>query len=528
MTRLEKIKSDQASGGFVALLFAVMFIALSVIFRFCPPLLDDYEFLSYNYQSIYEAINYALCYGNGRFLGNLGAILLAPHSLIAIVFKSFTVSLLCILLPKIFNATRKTTYLLSCLLILAMPEKMFAQVHAWNCGNVNYIPPIILTIICFLIIKSESKGGFVTFLKCFGVFLLGFCSQLFMEQNTLVNFLLTTSLFLFLAIKRKTYGNEKCIISFFLAVATAIGTAAMLLIPKFFIGERTKDMSDYRGFEINSLYELKNNIIENSAKISAHFAANFILILAIGIITFCLLKTFSTKRNAFSCLIKVLESANIICVCFDLMYCLFVKNLDISLSNQRQTLLKLTFAFSVICVFEVLVFFIACFLCLNKKSRITIAICMVILVCSIAPLLVIHPIRERTSFLGMVVLEFTGLYLYDKCLFKLNIVSDLKQRLILICSIVAVFCCLITSYIYINGCTKSIEMYISSEMQKGSKVIEIFKIQSNYCHYNEFMLDYKYYYNEYGDITFKIISFDEWIENRNNEKNAELQSQPQQ
>ena len=97
---------------------------------------------------------------------------------------------------------------------------------------------------------------------------------------------------------------------------------------------------------------------------------NFLLILVIAIITYYLLNSILPKTKAASRLIKVLKMANIICVCFDLMYCLFVKNLDISLSNQRQTLLKLTFVISIICIFEVIVFFIACFLCLNKKIRI--------------------------------------------------------------------------------------------------------------------------------------------------------------
>lgn len=514
MTKLEKLKSNEASKEFIALLFMVMFAGLAFILHYNPLLVDDYEFLSYNYQSFGEAINYALCYGNGRFLGNLGAILLAPHTIIAAVFKAFTVSLLCILLPKIFNATKKTTYLLSCLLILAVPEKMFAQVHAWNCGNVNYVTPILLTILCFLILKSESKGGFVTVLKCFGIFFLGFCSQLFMEHNTLVNFLIAASLFLFLTIKRKTYGNDKCIVSFFWAAATALGTIVLLLIPKFFSGERTRDMSTYRGVGINSLYELKNNIIENSAKIMSHFAANFLLILVIAIITYYLLNSILPKTKAASRLIKVLKMANIICVCFDLMYCLFVKNLDISLSNQRQTLLKLTFVISIICIFEVIVFFIACFLCLNKKIRIISIFFMVLLACSLAPLLVINPIGERTSFFGTIILELTVLYLYEKCFQKLLLVSPLKQRITLICSVTAVICCIFISFVYINGCAKSIDMYIASEMGKGSRVIEIFRIPNDYCHHNEFMLEYKYYYNEYGDIEFKVISPKEWIYNK--------------
>lgn len=154
MTKLEKIKSDQASGGFVALLFAVMFIALSVIFSFCPLVSDDREFLSLNYKSFAEAINYALHYGNGRFLGNLGAILLAPHPMVATLYKAMTISLLGILLPRLCEAKNKVTYLLSYFLLLTVSSKMYAQVYFWNCGNVNYATPIALFILGLMIMKS--------------------------------------------------------------------------------------------------------------------------------------------------------------------------------------------------------------------------------------------------------------------------------------------------------------------------------------------------------------------------------------
>ncbi|MGN1194774.1 MAG: hypothetical protein ACI4SB_04765, partial [Acutalibacteraceae bacterium] len=109
MTKLEKLKSNEASGGFVALLFAVMFFALAIVLYFSPLASDDWEFLSYNYQSLGEAINYALYYGNGRFLGNLGGIVLAPHPILAAVYKSLSICLLGILLPLLFEAKNKLT-----------------------------------------------------------------------------------------------------------------------------------------------------------------------------------------------------------------------------------------------------------------------------------------------------------------------------------------------------------------------------------------------------------------------------------
>ena len=72
---------------------------------------------------------------------------------------------------------------------------------------------------------------------------------------------------------------------------------------------------------------------------------------------------------------------------------------------------------------------------------------------------------------------------------------------------------------------KSLNNHIESEMKKDAKVIEIYKVPNQYCNYNIGMLEYRYYYQEYGDITFKVISFDEWIENRSNEKNAQIQPQ---
>ena len=524
MTKLEKLKSNEASKEFIALLFCVMFAGLAFILHYNPLLVDDYEFLSYNYQSFGEAINYALCYGNGRFLGNLGAILLAPHTIIATVFKAFTVSMLCILLPKIFNATKKTTYLLSCLLILAVPEKMFAQVHAWNCGNVNYVTPILLTILCFLILKSESKGGFVTVLKCFGIFFLGFCSQLFMEHNTLVNFLIAASLFLFLTIKRKTYGNDKCIVSFFWAAATALGTVAMLLIPKVFIGELSRDVSTYRGFDIDNANTLLNRLLDNGAEIVSHFASNFILLFVLGLIAHVMLRGISLKKQCFMHVVTLLKVGNVVCLCFDAMYCLFLKNMNTDFSAQR--LLKI--AVCAVCVLQILIFFISSFICSDLKNRIISIICFILFISSLVPLLIIHPIGDRTSFFGTVILVFTTIYFYSKTILKTYKYNEIRQRLVLIAATAAMVCSLFVSFYCINGYMESLTQYIDSEMAKGENTIEIFVVPNLYCHNNAGMLEYRYYYNEYGDITFNVICFDDWIKNRSKEKNAEIQSQPQQ
>lgn len=527
MTKLEKIKSDEASKGFIVLLFAVMFAVLSVIIHFNPILVDDYEFLSYNCQSIGEAINYALCYGNGRFLGNLGAILLAPHTIIAAVFKAFTVSLLSILLPKIFNATKKTTYLLSCLLILTVPEKMFAQVHAWNCGNVNYILPIILAILCLLLIKAKDTGRLALAIKCFGIFVFGFCSQLFMEHNTLFNLLVAVSLFGYFLIKRKQYSTAKCLLSFFWAAATSFGAAALLLIPMIFKNVHTKNMSGYRKFDVKSLHDLINCVLENGAEIVSHFAGNAILLLVLGMITYLLLKGTRAESDRSVQFLNVLKTANVICVCFDIMYCLFVKNLQTDFSAQR--LLKI--AVCAVCALEMLIFFITCFVCFQSKNRRISVICLALLICSLAPLLVIKPIGERTSFLGTVILIFTALYFFRETAGKASIFSEVKQRIALISSVAAILCCLFVSFFSINGYIKSLNTYIETEIQKNSKEIEIFEVPNPYCHGNTsktehqyYYIEYQYYYKEYGDIDFKLISREDWLRNRHKEDIEKIQS----
>lgn len=520
MTKLEKIKSNEVSTGFIVLLFAGLFFALTIILYFSPLMLDDYEFLSYNYKSLGEAINYALCYGNGRFLGNLGAILLAPHTIIATVFKAFTVTFLCFLLPRLFDAKKKSVYLLSCLLILAVPEKMFAQVHAWNCGNVNYILPIILTVLCLMILKSEDAGRFSLAIKCVGIFVLGFCSQLFMEHNTLVNFIISAGLFLFFVMKRKTYGTRKCMISFFWTAATVLGTIAMLLIPKFFIGERTRDMSAYRGVEIESLKALIYRIYVNTDTIILHFASNFLLILIFGIITYLILKNPVNNKNCPEWIVKVFKVLNVICVCFDLIYCIFMKNLDSY--PYRQDFFKLIIGS--VCIFEILLFFIVCVVFLNREKRTVGVICLFLFACAMAPFLIIYPVKARTSFLGTIVLIFSALYFFNETVEKANaVVIDTKRHIVLMGSIVALVSCIFVSFLNINCYMKSLNNHIESEMKKGAKVIEIYKVPNQYCNYNIGMIEYKYYYQEYGDIEFKVISVDEWKQNRELEKLAENQ-----
>ena len=148
-----------------------------------------------------------------------------------------------------------------------------------------------------------------------------------------------------------------------------------------------------------------------------------------------------------------------------------------------------------------------------------------IYISSITPLLIINPIGERTSFLSTVILISLTIYIYSEFVQKKIIIRNFKQRLVLISLILATIYCLFVSFIYINGCSKNIDRHIESEMKRGATVIEIFKIPNNYCHFNELMLEYKYYYKEYGDIEFKVISFEEWRENRITEGQDELWQQ---
>lgn len=515
MTKFEKIKSDEASGGFVALLFAVMFVALAIVFYFVPFASDDWEFFSYNCKTLSQAAKYSLHYGNGRFLGNLGGIFLAQHPILATLYKSFSISLLGALLPIAFSAKKKVTYLMSYFLLLTIPAKMFAQVFSWNCGNVNYITPIVLLITGILIIKSNINNKFDLIIKCIVIFILGISQQLYIEHNSVVNVCIAIFIFLYCVYKKI---NQKGLLSMFWLFSNFIGLFLLFFIPKLIGNNMIKNMDEYHKVNLHSLSEIKRSVIENGITVSSHLASLLIITVIMYLLCYLVLKKANTKTKFKALLLKVLKSFNVVCSSFSVFYTLIGSSVEL-FSKSR----KILWLICIGAALEVLIFLLSITLFSDDWSSKFIGFCCLMITgLSLVPLLVVNPIGWRNTFFAVSTIIFLVLFEFEKAVEdkSLELKRFLRSSLAICISVVLIYVGIVM--IDVHDCSEEMINYVESEMKKGETKIQIFRVPSDYKISFE-MLEYVYYYKEKGDIEFELIDYNAWKYNREKEKETEIQ-----
>lgn len=168
---------------------------------------------------------------NGRILGNILAYSAGSRKLFREVMRStFTLGLM-------YVAARQAGFrciwgvLLAAAALLALPVEMFAQIYPWAAGFFNYVPPVLMVLWAFWLMRPVFDGGQIreSAPRALWVFLLGFGGQLFMENNTL--YALWSGLVLLIWYSWRERRLSPVVLSFF--IGTAAGAALLFLSPAY-------------------------------------------------------------------------------------------------------------------------------------------------------------------------------------------------------------------------------------------------------------------------------------------------------
>ena len=121
--------------------------------------------------------------------------------------------------------------LLTAAALLALPREMFAQVYPWAAGFFNYVPPVVLLLAAFWLLRALFAGRPVPGepARAAGVFLLGFVSQLFVENYTLYALWAGVVLVLWHRLWQGTWSIS--LLAF--CLGTCLGAAALFLSPSY-------------------------------------------------------------------------------------------------------------------------------------------------------------------------------------------------------------------------------------------------------------------------------------------------------
>ena len=257
-----------------ALLFTAALVGFwAIIFYFSPMTEDDNYFWSLRILGFRETLDFALGYGNGRLLGNMGIFYLVEHKALRVAVKALVMSAVCLLLPRLCGKGSKALYPAAFLLICLISPQLFSQVYTWTSGFQNYVPPVLLQLaVLWLLFALSEKHSLAPVLPAF---VIGIAMQLYVEHSSIISILMALCLVLY-ALKAR-----RSLLPGALAwlMGAAAGMALMLLIPKM-AGSVMVDMSTHKGTVLS--YGLVGAVVamaKNGLVLLAQYGENVLLLL---------------------------------------------------------------------------------------------------------------------------------------------------------------------------------------------------------------------------------------------------------
>ena len=477
------------------------FVFYFLIMLCAPYSYDDYEFSMVPYSSVSELIHFCLTYGNGRLLGNISGIVFNQIPVLGAVAKAFVMSTTVMLLPAILGLCGWNSYLLSFLLTTAIDPALFAQVFTWTSGFGNYVPPVFLMLVClYLMQKYPRENGFsmMKALLCAAVFVIGLCSQLYIEHSSIVNLVLAF-LLVVKAIKDK-YGLVPALI---LVAATALGLVIMFWIPAHFMASDNNHTTGYRSLYVNSLFTFVFNCARNALRLTNHYLGmSGVPLCAGGALTVYLTRgERSEKWNS------ILYG----CSGIPLVYMLVCSLLNIENWYAEPAIIHHAMAMAMV-LCGLMGWVIALFAVKDRVMRDRVLVLLGFAVFSMLPLLIVTPIRIRVLYHSQIFVVMAFLVCLCRWMetWNKNCIRIVCKGLIVTCAITALS--LGAVFLSIHSMDTVRHKYTVQQIQAGATAVDFFRIPYDYVHdYTDAGMGEYYYRDQPMDIQFNILTYDQWM-----------------
>lgn len=467
----------------IGILCLVLFFGLVSFFSPLSPT-DDLYFKKLASDPDNNIINHAILYGNGRFLGNITAMLMANNLFFRTIFRPFIMAGIVLLLWSIFEIKDIVSRLFIIVMISILPSTLFAQTITWTGGFANYFPPVFLFFLCLYLVLhtnnsyskiKSSHNIFYYIMLC----LFSISAQLYIEH---MSFAIVIGSFILLLYFNGNKNNRLACIVW--SISSFIGFLLMLYIQN--INYKGSYVEKYRDIPHN-IAALSSRFIHNFNNITLSFFTNcrvYFLIMFLITVLVCEKKQYR-KKNLLYCLIII-----------STLYSIFIAR------------------FIDIFIFQ-LIFFVTTYWCIftlwnqqhfNKKTLFSIITGII----SILPMQFISPYGDRCLlflYIGLIIL--LAQILND----NLRILEKLCPRKILykICIIFTIvnICLIMTDIIKLHNVFMFNQKNIKDGMKNHLYTIDIKNMHSPYFHTSVGGgMEFNYYYNQKGDITFNIIDDD--------------------
>lgn len=404
---------------------------------------------------------------NGRYAGNLLVMVLTRCKPLcaAVVAAGLTLS---VLLPALFAGKRDyLTLALGAALLLLMPKDVFVQAVVWTSGFSNYVPPVLLTLSYFAVMKNifsdtRPEYGPVTSLFCLGA---GFVGALFMENITVFNILAAAFIvgYSFFRFKR-VYASQLFYLSGSVAGAVLMFTnSAYSLIANQ--GDFYRSFFYERGFTDT----VTENIKESFERL---FATNTVtlallsLLCTVSALVFVKGGAEGRKRKA------VLSSLCVNIVCLAVGFCKGrLDDWELFYNNRGYAVASSAVFLAVAVLYFISTAVIIYFCTDDKQMRRKALFLQCCIPAVIAPLMLVNPIGPRCFFPPCLFLSCLCAVLFSYLRQK-GLVGRGNQRLL--CSLLTCVICVVMSFLtavygIIRYYDKTRNEYIKKQADEGFK-----------------------------------------------------------
>lgn len=508
-------KIDKKSMLFVVFLF----LAFSILVYLFPFSGDDWAWGS---QLGLDRLAGGFENYNGRYAGNLLVLLLTRSQILRIIIMGVSFACACTF-PKLFSDGKGlTACVIGAVLFLLMPSGTFVQAVVWTSGYSNYVPPILLIMLYFILIKNifgQGAPSYSRLMPIFAVF-IGFVSSLFMENITLYNIAVSIAVIVFCAIRyKRAYFTH---ISYF--VGSLLG--ALLMFSNSAYGFIAKGEDTYRTTALGGYFKLKEMLASHVDAVFEMFFENNIIALFIfsslcaGVCLLYLSRAESKKRKTCG---GIMTLINIVTLFLIYAKGRFV-DWSVGMLSSRPVFVNTAFL-TLISVMYFVSAAMVILLCVEERKVVYKSLFLLgSIAVLIVPLMVVEPIGPRCFFPPYLMLisvcVVLGVYINGE-------LSLPKRGRMLICALSTAMCVSLLFFFFnvyhtIHVYDVKRNEYVQKQIDAQTDTVKMFNLPYSSCvwngnpNYSPLDERYKLFYGIDEDIQFEFVDreeFDIWAEN---------------
>lgn len=506
MTKSKTTKSDKR----LVVFYAAFFILFAAVMYLSPHTADDAYYDYLNMTNPYKIFHFAAGYGNGRVLGNLLAVVLCKSQLLAAVVRSAFVSALVYFIVRLADNKKEHTEVLTLstmLLTVGVDGLFFGEVFAWISGFSNYIPPMVLTLICLCLIKERNRKAMpfsARLLTLVEILVFASAGQLFTESNTLNSVLLAVVVLVYCFFKRR----DKLVFSVTYLLGTGLGTGVMLFARRFVHDKDGIYQTVNYSSQLDSISGLLVNVRDIYSKFVCWLPKFFLLYIMLSAVLLVLVYKGSKSLS------KKLTSFVTFSLCAYPLYSVLASVLD----NGNFANDKMKYIYMAFTTLLFLMYVISLFICsslFEKGKAIAYDFLVAFALFTSAYFVVLYPVNPRCIYYSYVVFEVAFCFVLDNIIQYINIKKRTVSKALKSC-IIGMFAFLIPLYTNITVINNQMNEYVEYQVAQGAKSVSICLLtNTDYFHhsYASARLGYTYYHKKPNDVKFKLIGQGSWLMN---------------